>query len=246
MLFRPFLLLFRKRLIATAILSLVVAILAAVLSGHVGRVVPINFFPCILIGGCLGWTSAKNRAAETRFLFTRPIPRLAVLLRPLIVASFAIAVFPFATFLLQLGCLRLLPHARSQLVGPHPSPLDMLGTFAFAYLAGVSVGLIAYALMASQRWLALSPKWLRSLMGFSALFFVLAVVFLGVRRPGLAGFGAIVGALAYWPIIFAAEVLYCCWRILRVIDEIPDRESSSAAMRIEETIRAMQAARAAK
>lgn len=115
MLWHPFLLLVRKRLIAIAILALGVPV-AVVLSGDVRSLVviseAINLFLCILIGASLGWTSAKTRAAETRFLFTRPIPRLAVLLRPLIVASFAIAVFPLATFvLLSAGCACCLPRA---------------------------------------------------------------------------------------------------------------------------------------
>ncbi|MGC2110714.1 MAG: hypothetical protein WA655_14430 [Candidatus Korobacteraceae bacterium] len=271
MLWHPFLLLVRKRLIAIAILALGVPV-AVVLSGDVRSLVviseAINLFLCILIGASLGWTSAKTRAAETRFLFTRPIPRLAVLLRPLIVASFAIAVFPLATFVLLLGWLCLLPTARSRLVtmvetlpsasslGLHPSPLHVLATMHFAscYLVAVSGGLIFYAAIASRRWLALSPKWLRSLIGFSALFFLLPVVFWGLRPPGRAGFGAIANALAYlpsallivWPLAFAAMVLYCCWRIIQGIDELPGSDHSSVGMRVEETIRALRAARAAK
>lgn len=242
MLWHPFLLLFRKRLIATAILSLVVAILVAVLGGDVrSHLVGINFFLCIPIGVYLGWTSAKNRAAETRFLFTRPISRLAVLLRPLIVASFAVAIFPLATFLLLLGWLCLLHTARSQLVGLYPSPLQVLATTHFAsfYPVVVSAGIIVYGLMASQRWLTLSPKWLRSLINFSALFFLLPVVFLGIR----AGFGAIADV---WLFVFAAEMLYCCWRILRGIDELPEPGHSSAAADLEEKIRALRAAREAR
>lgn len=253
MLWHPFLLLVRKRLIATAILSLV-APLVAVSSGNFRSLGPINFLLGILVGGFLGWNSAGNRAAATRFLFTRPIPRLAVLLRPLMVAAFALIVFRLPTFLLLAGCLCLPAPVRSQFIGLPPSPLQVLATFASSCLAGVLAGLIAYAVMASKRLIVLSPKWLQSLIRFSALFFVLPLLFWGLRPPKQAGFGSIVAALTYppsallivWPFLFAAMVLYCCWRIVQGIDELPESDHSAVAMRVNETIRAMRAARDAK
>ena len=212
---------------------------AAVLSGHVRSLVGINFFLCILVGGCLGWTSAKNRAAETRFLFTRPIPRLAVLLRPLIVASFAIAIFPLATFLLLLGWLCLLPPARSQPAGLYPSPLYVLARvhFASAYLVPVFGGLCVYTLLMSPRWLTFSPKWLRSLIRFALLFFGLPFVFLVLWTPRGANPAYLQSTfLIVWLFAFAAEVLYCCWR---VIDELTESDHSS----VEEAIRAAREAK---
>lgn len=237
MLRHPFLLLVRKRLIATAVLSLV-APLAAVLSGHVRSLVGINFFLCFLIGGCLGWTSPRNLAAETRFLFTRPVPRLAVLLRPLIVASFAVAIFPLATFLLLLGWLCLLPPARSQLVGLHPSPLHLFATIHFvsAYLVSVSGGLCFYSLLMSPRWLTFSRKRLRSLIRFALIFLALPFVFSVLWTPrGVPAYLPLTFLVVCW-FAFDAAVLYCCWR---VIDELPESDHSS----VEEVIRAARAAK---
>jgi len=236
MLWHPFLLLFRKRLIATAVLSLL-APLAAVLSGRVPSLVGINLLLCIPIGTCLGWTGAKNGAAETRFLFTRPIARLAVLLRPLTVASFAIAIFPLPTFLLRFGWLWLLPPARSQLVGLHPSPLHVLATIASAYLVPVSGGLSVYTVLMSPRWLTFSRKWRRSLIMFALFLFALPFVFSILWAPRGVPDDLQLTLRIVWFFAFAAGALYCCWR---VIDELPAESDDRS---VKELIRAARAAK---
>ena len=90
MLVRPFLLLYRGRLIPTVILWLGAALV--VLFSHSGaQIFGWYFFPCFWTGAFLGGWWQNN--TEVYFLFTRPIPRSAAVLRPLAIASFAIAVF---------------------------------------------------------------------------------------------------------------------------------------------------------
>lgn len=273
MLFRPFLLLFRKRLITLAILSLAAAILVALTDlGHI-YIIFLTFY--FWIGVFLGLTPGRRRYAQTRFLFTRPIPRSAVLLRPLAVASFAIAVFPVAALFLLFGCLHLVhatvlgrPVAMVALVpsasgvGPQPSLVDLLATIHFAryYLATLSIGLCAYTVMASARWFELGPsKWLRSLIVFPSFLMLLFIVSINGIAPSSLGtllflWPPIGAALNYLPstsgialhFAFAAGVIYGCWRVAQRIDELPQSDRSSAATQLEEAIRARQVARAAK
>lgn len=231
MLWYPFLLLVRKRLIATAILSLVVAILAA----HTDNAGTLFFFVCILLGIFLGSTGVDRGIAEMRFLLTRPIPRLAAFLRPFAIGAFAIALFPLVTFLLMLG-LRYL--------GTHLSRPSVVATMdlARAYRTDVQVSLIAYAVIALGRWEALSQKWIRALASYSGLLFLGGLFLL---RPWRSSRGAVEYLLL--SIILIAGLcssLYGAWRVLQSIDELP--EPGHFSTNIEEKIRALRAAREAR
>jgi hypothetical protein len=260
MLFRPFLLLLRNGLGVTAILSLLAALL--VVLTDLRYIYIIFFYLYFLIGVFLG----RSRGyAQTRFLFTRPIPRSAVLLRPLAVTSVAIAVFPVAALLLLLGCQHLLhatalgrPAAMVALIPSasgvaQPSLVDLLATIHFAryYLATLSIGLCAYTVVASAGWFTLSPsKWVRSLSSLPAfLIFLLIVSTNGIAPRALGTLLLLLpprgAGLDYLPstssialhFVFAAGVVYACWRIVQCIDELPESGRSSAATQLEEAIR---------
>lgn len=199
---------------------------------------------------CIGAFLGRSRGyAQTRFLFTRPIPRSAVLLHPLAVASFAIAVFPVAALFLLLGCLHqvhatalgrpvamvaLIPSASG--LGLQPSLVELLTTIHFAryYLVTLSIGLCAYMVMASAGWFALGPsKWLRSLSTVSSFLIRLLIVSTNGIVP--RAFSTLLflwpprgAGLNYLPstsgialhFAFAASIGYGCWRILQRIDEL--------------------------
>ena len=202
------------------------------------------FVVCFWTGAFVGsvWPkSGSSVGVEIRFLFTRPIPRSAVILRPLAIASFATAVFAITP------------------LGWRVLAID----FVRFYLAAVSIGLCGYALAVSQRWLELSPnKGLRMLDGIVGLFLYLPVwlSFLQYLLPWLFN-SAPVRLLLLWApsradleyvpsttgialhFAFAAGVLYGCWRILQHI------ELSGYSSRADDSwaaIRASQAARAAR
>ncbi|MBB5063912.1 hypothetical protein [Granulicella mallensis] len=209
------------------------------------------FAPAVLIGIVLGlnfgvaYSQTNAFAGHTRFLLTRPILRAAALLVPLAVASVAIAVIPLLAVLLLLGWLRLV-HAPSlghllatiqqmpavAALGPHPTFFGLLGAIDFPrrYLAGISIGLCFYAVMASQRWLFISSnKKLRilgaippALVYFPAFSFfkqhyLATIIFLSVNRSA---------ALTYVPstlgialhFVFAAAIVFGCWRILHTVE----------------------------
>ena len=129
---------------------------------------------------------------NTLFLLTRPVSRLTVLLAPFAVATLAIAIIPCATMLLLLGWLRLV-HAPSlghllatvqqipdvAALGPHPTFAAILHTTHFArrYASSIALGLSAYVLMTSQRWLLLSSNNYLKFLGIVPAFLAFFPVF---------------------------------------------------------------------
>jgi hypothetical protein len=243
MLVRPFLLLYRGRLILTLILWLGWSLV--VLFSHSGaQFFGWHFFPCFWTGAFLGgwWQNKESFNTRVYFLFTRPILRSAVVLRPLAVASFAIAVF--AALPLLLATIH----------------------FACFYLAAVSSGLCGYALAVSRRWLELSPKprlqILGGLVGATLILSISAGLFAIPPHPlsllydsaffrflflwapsGLGGSSylpSIMGIALHFA--FAAGVLNGCWHVVQHIE----LSGYPAHGELEEKLLALQAARTAR
>ena len=223
------------------------------------RLLSIWSFLYIYLGGVLGLTLAPGINApgmgtgglgsgwplavgDTRFLLTRPIPRNSVLLRPLAIATAALAFIPALCILLLLGWLRLV-HAPSlgylaallELVpstyslGPHPSLFSLLAASHFLrfYIAGFSVGLCSYSALTIHRWLNLSPN--SKLRGLGMLPFIAFI-----SGPGLLiGSGAFRSTVLLMPqknssldfqptilsialhFAFAAAVVFGSWKLLQ-------------------------------
>jgi hypothetical protein len=126
MLLRPYLILYRNRLVAAAIFSLLAALVVAMLSANLcgcppdSADVPNKFFSlvylsnvilCIFLGLILGFGPAgplPGGSSEVRFLLMRPIARPLIQLHPLFIALTAIALLPGIGWLVLLACLRLL------------------------------------------------------------------------------------------------------------------------------------------
>ncbi len=147
----------------------------------------------IIAGICLGAATASNLSpilkGEALFLLTRPISRFRVLAVPLVFVTVLLLLFPLLAWILLLGWLTLV-HAPSlhhltdlmQLVAPvaaigaHPSLLQIVRVpqMFTLYVAAVAVGLCAYVLFASQRWLLLAASQRLRLVGsFLPLIFCL-------------------------------------------------------------------------
>ena len=189
------------------------------------------------LGG--GWPLAVG---DTRFLLTRPIPRNSVLLRPLAIATVALAFIPALCILLLLGWLHLV-HAPSlrhlvallELVpatyslGPHPSLFSLLAASHFLrfYVAGFSIGLCSYSALTAHRWLNFSSNAkLRGLGMLPLLAFISGVPLLiqstafrtAVLLMPQKGY-----SLDFQPSIlsialhfaFAAAVIYGTWKLLQ-------------------------------
>jgi hypothetical protein len=178
---------------------------------------------------------------NTLFLLTRPVSRATVLLAPFAVATLAIATLPVGAMLLLLGWLRLV-HAPSlghllatvqqipevAALGPHPTFGAILATTHFArrYTASIALGLCAYTLMASQRWLILSPNKYLKFLGIVPAFLFIFPVFRFLSRSA-ANFVFMTpgrGAPLNWQpstlsitlhFAFAAATLAGCWQLLR-------------------------------
>jgi hypothetical protein len=180
---------------------------------------------------------------ETRFLLTRPVGKIALLLTPVILATAAIVVLPATALLLLLVWLqvvhapalghlvevaRLIPNAAA--IGDHPSLMTVLSAIHYAryYAASVSVGICFFAVYYAQRWWMQSQhKWLR----VSSVF----VPALLPTLPGLLNFGlrdhfrwilmmnkdlstppsALMIGLH---LLFAAVCLGSCWRIAQRVE----------------------------
>jgi hypothetical protein len=148
--------------------------------------------------------------AAGRFLLTRPIPRLHVLLAPFLICAVAIAILPgMAWFLLLgwmhlvhapalghlVGLLELVPAAGA--LGPHPTFTSLaaathIGRF---YLAGISLGLDAYAIVWSVRWLVQSPRnWIK-VLGLLSVF----ILFPSVMTIPQTGSGCLAGSSFSYP-----------------------------------------------
>lgn len=135
MLVRPYLLLYRKRLIAAAVVSLAVPLLLlfvttadsitdfGVLWHHVCSC-PLNLRDAssliegfeftslalpLILGMSAGFAGARTPGlqGDTLFLLTRPTPRRSLIIEPLIIAAGAIAILPSLGWLLLLGWLRI-------------------------------------------------------------------------------------------------------------------------------------------
>ncbi len=144
--------------------------------------------------GVVGTLSAANAGGaagasmNTRFLLTRPVSRQTVLFAPLALVTVATAVIPSLTMLCLLGWLRLvrapsLGHLlailqqlpRVAALGAHPGLLPVLAAIDFRrrLFASLSLGLCVYMVMASQRWLLLSPKRSLKILGMMPMFVLL-------------------------------------------------------------------------
>jgi len=245
MLVRPFLLLYRGRLILTLILWLGWSLV--VLFSHSGaQFFGWHLFPCFWTGAFLGgwWQNRDSFNTKAYLLLTRPIPRSADVLRPLAIASFAI------------GLYAVLPLGWRDLATIH---------LACFYLAAVSSGLCGYALAVSQCWLGLSPKprlqilgglvGVTMLLSISAGLFALPpdplsllydsaffrFLFLWVpSRLGGSYLPSIMGIALHFGL--AAVVLYSCWHVVQHIE----LSGYPAHGELEEKLLALQAARTAR
>jgi len=200
--------------------------------------------------GATGRNTGPIALGDTLFFLTRPIPRGNILFPPLLIATAALTIIPASCFLLILGWLRLvhapaLAHiaADMQLVpsiaalGPHPTFFQTIAAAPVYrhYLAAISVGLCAYALMSAQRWLSLSPnKNLRQLILVPFLLLIFGPLFIlwTIFGDHPAIFSTLLlwapkgASLDYQPSIlaialhfaFAAAVLYGSWRLVQQAD----------------------------
>jgi hypothetical protein len=272
MFLRPYLLIYRKRLVVAAIVSLLSAILVVFITsadsltdigvfwhhvcgcplspGHARMLIqPFNitslFLP-IILGMFAGFAAARTPGLQGHvlFLLTRPQPRRALILQPLLVAAGALAILPALGWLLLLGWLwmvhapslgylaelaRMVPSASH--LGPHPSFLAFLMALNMGrrYLAAFSVGLSLYAFFAVQRWLVLSPDPRLRILGslqFLVMFapawhVVNSNVFVRIMLWSPRG-----SSLSYLPsnldimlhFVFAGSVLYGSWKLLQSVE----------------------------
>ncbi|SNS46589.1 hypothetical protein SAMN05421770_1011093 [Granulicella rosea] len=200
--------------------------------------------------GLTGSASGPVTIGDTRFLLTRPTLRQSVLFPPLLIATLALAVIPALCYLILLGWLWLVhapalahlaasfslaPHVRK--LGTHLSFWQMLSAVHFAryYAAAISTGLCAYAFMAAQRWLILSPnKTLRTICFAPWIAFVfspMAFMFVGLGTRSRLLLWTTLWApkgqgLEYQPtwagiglhLAIAAAVLYGCRRLIATVE----------------------------
>jgi hypothetical protein len=126
MLLRPYLILYRKRIVAAAIFSLLAALAEAMLGANLCNCPPgsvevlnrffylvdlFNVILSIFMALILGFGPAgplPGGSSQVRFLLTRPIARTSIQLYPLFIAMTAIALLPGLGWLVLLACLRLL------------------------------------------------------------------------------------------------------------------------------------------
>jgi hypothetical protein len=206
-----------------------------------------------LIGILLGINSAFGNTslgripgvnADARFLLTRPIPRATALFAPLAVATAALFLIPLLTTFLLLGWLSLV-HAPSlghllailqqlpavHALGPHPAlPAILLAIdYPRRLLASVALGLCAYTVLASQRWLSLSSNpSLRRLGAFAII--VLWVPMLTLLSRSVSTYILMLPSHKFplnWApsplsislhFAFAAAIVLGCWRMLRTAE----------------------------
>jgi hypothetical protein len=156
-------------------------------------------FTALLIGTILSLGNRSANAYATTmgapgfrsgmpYTLTRPMRRSAALFTPAIIAFLAIVILPALGFAIIFGwmrlvhapalaffpqTLRLIPDAA--VLPPDASLFSLLGAAhaVSSYLASISIGLFAYVLFYSQRWLMLSRHlWIRTVSVFqtTALF----------------------------------------------------------------------------
>ena len=279
MLLRPWLLYYRHRLLASAILSLILVCAAHVLVSGDG---PLDFgifwhgfcgcpvdpsdayfllnlppFLALCIGlifgfmapGASGYAGGSqvpggHFKALSRFFLTRPVSRANFFFSSQIIAVTAIAVFPTLAILLLIGWLRLvhapsLEHLMATIrVIPAVSALDQHATVTqlFSalsaprrYLAGLSVGVCAYAIFSSTRWLLISPDKRVNVLGVFPIFLMFAPIWLIVGRhtSNLIFLAPRTGTpLTYLPSTLgialhfgiAAAIIFACWQILKGVE----------------------------
>jgi hypothetical protein len=186
--------------------------------------------------------------ALSRFFLTRPISRSNCFLLPQAIALTATAVLPAAAFLLLVGWLGLvhapsLHHLMASIriipavskLGPHPSFVQVLTAVSASrrYLAAISVGFCAYAILSSQQWLMLSPSKKINALGVVPVFVLFAPMWLIIGQLMVNRMAHVVflapgrgASLAYVPsalgialhLGFAAVILMGCWRVLRTAE----------------------------
>ena len=208
---------------------------------------------CFYVGAGLGIPSGRGMFAgngsitqgDTRFLLTRPISRLGLLLQPLAIALCALLVLPFASILLLLGWFWMvkapaLDHIRALLqlvpaaarLGPDASLWSVAAAAHFwqYYAAAWSLGFCSYALMSSQRWLGLSQNWQLKIAGGLMLpalfyapiylvrssFFRHVVLLVPAQGSSLDVAPSLLGISSH--VIFALLVMYGCWRLARIVE----------------------------
>jgi hypothetical protein len=279
MLLRPFLLYYRRRLLASAIFSLfLVGVAHMWVSGEglldfgifwhsfcgcpvdpTDAYILLNVPPLLTLSiglifgfmapGAVGVSGGSGipggqLKAVNRYFLTRPISRSSSYFSPQIVAVAAIAVFPPLALLLLVGWLRLvhapsLHHLMATIrVIPALSALDRQATLAqmFSaldvprrYLAALSVGVCAYAVYSSTRWLLISPNKKLNGLGMLPIFLMFAPMWLivGSRSANLVFLAPHRGtSLTYVPSTLgialhfgiAAAIIFGCWRILRSVE----------------------------
>jgi hypothetical protein len=199
MLFRAYSILFRRRLIAAALTSLLAPAFFVYVTTNVCdcagdtaasrlRLLLASFsIVSLLLGIVFGIGAAVHTPGtpnQARFLLIRPIPRVAMQFYPLAIAASAILVFPAGGWLTVLGVLGL-THAASlpRLIaavsaypkvlsfGPHPSIFVVLGAIQTGrrYLASVSVGIAIFAFFGVLQWCTASTNQKLRQIGISGL-----------------------------------------------------------------------------
>jgi hypothetical protein len=185
-----------------------------------------------------------QQKALSRFFLTRPVSRANTFLLPQVVVITAIAIVPMLAFLLITGWLRLV-HAPSlhHLMGairliPAVSRLGQQATFAQVlgalsaprrYLAALSVGICAYAILSSQQWLLISPDKMLNALGVVpvVVLFVPMLRIIGRRAADMVFLAPGRGTpLTYTPSTLgvalhfgiAAAIFFGCWCILRRVE----------------------------
>ena len=182
--------------------------------------------------------------AVGRFFLTRPISRGDAFFIPQAIALAAIALLPPIAFLLLFGWLRLV-HAPSlhhllatlqvipavSALGPHPTFVQLFTALSASrrYLAAVSVGFSAFAILSSHQWLMLSANKKLNALGIFPLLllFVPVAKFMGRHAPRFLFLAPSRDTyLTYLPSTLAitlrfgiaAAILYGCWRIFRTAE----------------------------
>jgi hypothetical protein len=256
---RSWLLLYRKRLIASAIFALLANALVLygtspcgcdpnALDPNDARTLLQPFvlatFPIAVILGMslLAQGNLNGIPGTSLFLLTRPIPRRALILQPLLIAAIALAILPPLSWLVILAALKpfhpiwlnytltlthLIPSVAA--LGPDPSLAALISAMHLvrAWVASLSTGLCLYTLFAAQRWILLTTRKSYSLLAVLPLFLLLVVGPLLTRpgRPLTALLFLTTPAsqpLTYIPsllaialhLAFAALILALCWRQL--------------------------------
>jgi hypothetical protein len=186
----------------------------------------------------------SQHKALSRFFLTRPISRANAFFLPQVVAITAIAIVPMLAFLLITGWLRLV-HAPSlhelmatirvipavDNLGRQATLAQVLGALSAPrrYLAALSVGICAYAILSSQQWLLISPDKKLNALGVVPIFVLFApmlriigrhatdMVFLAPGRGTPLTYmpSALAVALHFG---IAAAIFFGCWCILRRVE----------------------------